>query len=319
MKRLLLGIDLGGTNVKIGCLDDELNIVERTSIPTNPESGAMAVIENIILQSRMLVERADLKFDNICTIGVGVPGPTDYQSGTIIKLPNMPAFENFPLKKLLTEKTGKKVIVENDANAACWGEFTVGSGSDVKNMVFFTLGTGIGGGVISDGQMLRGTSFGAAELGHIIIFPDGRKCSCGQRGCVEAYASASNTAARAVEALEEGRESSLKNIFENEGSITCKDVYDHLEQGDGLAKEITDLTAKALALTCVNMLHITDPEKFVFAGGMIAAGDILLERIRYYFDQTIWKMKKETAQICFARLGEDAGIIGTAALARELI
>ncbi|MBL7107273.1 MAG: ROK family protein [Phycisphaerae bacterium] len=319
MGQLLLGIDLGGTNIKIGCFDSSLNVIEKTSIVTNSESGPETVIENIVTVSLALVEQANLRFENVAAIGVGVPGPTDYETGTIIKLPNMPAFENLPLKKLLEEKCCKKVVIENDANAACWGEFTIGSGSDVKDMVFFTLGTGIGGGIISDGKMLRGTSFGAAELGHLIIFPDGRKCACGQKGCVEAYASASNTAARALEALGKGRESSLKNVLENKGTITCKDVYDHLEGGDGLAKEITDLTAEALALTCINMLHVTDPEKFVFAGGMIAAGNILLERIRYYFDQMIWKMKKETVEICFAQLGEDAGIIGAAALAKELV
>jgi glucokinase len=220
---------------------------------------------------------------------------------------------------MLKEKLGKPVVLDNDANVACWGEFVAGAGRDVDDMVFFTLGTGIGGGIISDGKLLRGSSGNAAELGHIIVNIDGRLCNCGQRGCAEVYASASSTAARATEAVQAGEQSSLKKVLEEKGEITCKDVYDHLAKGDKLAKKITDETAEALAVLCVNMLHCTEPERFVFAGGMIAAGEVLLDRIKYYFKQHIWKIKSEdSVEICFATLGEDAGIIGAAALAEKL-
>jgi len=149
----------------------------------------------------------------------------------------------------------------------------------------------------------------------MIIYPDGRKCNCGQRGCVEAYASADSTARRATEAVEAGAESSLKKVLEEKGEITSKDIYEHLVAGDKLAKEITDGTAKALAITCINMLHTTEPKRIVFAGGMIAAGDVLLNRIKDFFNEHIWTLKKELVEICFATLGEDAGIIGAAALA----
>jgi glucokinase len=184
-------------------------------------------------------------------------------------------------------------------------------------MVFFTLGTGIGAGIISDGKLLRGSGGNAAELGHTIIYPDGRLCNCGQKGCAEAYASASNTAKRAAEAVRAGENSTLKKVLNKKGQITCKDVYDHLKAGDKLAKKITDETAKALAILCVNALHAADPQRIVFAGGMIAAGDILLNRIKDYFNEQIWKLKKETVEICFATLGENAGIIGAAALAKN--
>jgi len=200
---------------------------------------------------------------------------------------------------------------------ACWGEYAVGAGKGVKDMVFFTLGTGIGGGIISSGELVHGCAENAAELGHMIIYPDGRECNCGQRGCVEAYASADSTARRAREAVEGGAESSLKKVLNEKGQITSKDVYEHLAAGDKLAKEIADGTAKALAITCINMLHTTEPKRIVFAGGMIAAGDILLNRIKDYFNEYIWTLKKEPVEICFATLGEDAGIIGAAALARH--
>jgi glucokinase len=218
---------------------------------------------------------------------------------------------------MLNEKLGAPIVFDNDANVACWGEYAVGAGKGVKDMVFFTLGTGIGGGIISKGELVHGCDENAAELGHMIIYPDGRNCNCGQRGCVEAYASADSTARRAAEALEAGAESSLKKVLDEKGQITSKDIYEHLANGDKLAKEITDGTAKALAITCINMLHTTEPKRIVFAGGMIAAGDILLNRIKDFFNEYIWTLKKEMVEICFATLGEDAGIIGAAALAQH--
>jgi glucokinase len=229
----------------------------------------------------------------------------------------MPKFRNVPICKMLKERLGAPLVFDNDANVACWGEYAVGAGKGVEDMVFFTLGTGIGGGIISKGELVHGCAENAAELGHMIIYPDGRKCNCGQRGCVEAYASADSTARRAREAIEAGAESSLKKVLDEKGTITSKDVYEHLAAGDKLAKEITDGTAKALAITCINMLHTTEPKRIVFAGGMIAAGDVLLQRIRDYFDEHIWSIKKESVEIVFATLGEDTGIIGAAALAEH--
>jgi len=229
----------------------------------------------------------------------------------------MPTFKNVPICRMLNEKLGTPIVFDNDANVACWGEYAVGAGKGVKDMVFFTLGTGIGGGIISNGELVHGCDENAAELGHMIIYPDGRNCNCGQRGCVEAYASADSTARRAADALEAGAESSLKKVLDEKGKITSKDVYEHLADGDKLAKEITDGTAKALAITCINMLHTTEPKRIVFAGGMIAAGDVLLNRIKDFFNEYIWTLKKEMVEICFATLGEDAGIIGAAALAQH--
>jgi glucokinase len=230
----------------------------------------------------------------------------------------MPKFKNVPIVRMLAERLAKPVVMDNDGNVACWGEYVAGAGKEVEDMVFFTLGTGIGGAIVNHGKLLTGCGDNATELGHIIIYPDGRRCNCGQRGCVEAYASASWTAQRATEAVEAGAKSSLKEVLQENGRITCKDVYEHLADGDELAKKITDETAKALALVCINVLHTTEPERIVFAGGMIAAGDVLLDRIRHYFNEHIWILKKETVEICFATLGEDAGIIGAAALANKL-
>ncbi len=317
MSELFIGIDVGATNVKIGCFDGELKIISKTSITTGADMGPDIVMDNIAAAARTLVIEAGFSMDDVCAVGLGMPGPAKYSEGIILSSTNMPKFKNVPIVRMLAERLQKKVVLDNDANVACWGEYVVGAGKEVEDMVFFTLGTGIGGAIVNHGELLTGCGDNATELGHIIIYPDGRRCNCGQRGCIEAYASATWTAQRATEAIEAGAESSLKKVLQEKGQITCKDVYQHLAQGDKLAKKITDETAKALALVCINMLHITEPSRIVFAGGMIAAGNVLLDRIKHYFNEQIWTLKKETVEICFATLGEDAGIIGAAALAKH--
>jgi glucokinase len=317
MAKYFIGIDVGATNVKIGCFDGELNLVSKTSITTNADMGPDIVIDNITAAATTLVTDAGFSIDDVCAVGLGMPGPAKYSEGIVISSTNMPKFKNVPIVRMLAERLAKPVVMDNDGNVACWGEYVAGAGKEVEDMVFFTLGTGIGGAIVNHGELLTGCGDNATELGHIIIYPDGRRCNCGQRGCVEAYASATWTAQRATEAVEAGAESSLKELLQEKGQITCKDVYQHLVQGDELAKKITDETAKALALVCINMLHTTEPDRIVFAGGMIAAGDALLDRIKHYFNEHIWTLKKETVEICFATLGEDAGIIGAAALAKH--
>jgi len=317
MSEIFVGIDLGGTNIKIGCFDSQLKLICKTAVATEADVGPEVIVDRIGRTTEKLLADNNLSGESIAAIGIGAPGPSKLDEGIIIASPNMPSFKNVPLRKMVSDKFGKPSVLENDANAACWGEYVLGAGKDVEDIVFFTLGTGIGGGVIINGRLVHGFADNAAELGHIIIYPEGRRCGCGQRGCVEAYASADSTAKRAAEAVKAGTQSSLKKVLDEKGQITCQDVYEHLAAGDELAKKITDETAKALAIVCVNVLHTTEPKRIVFAGGMIAAGDALLGRIRYYFDQQIWSLKKETVEIAFATLGEDAGIIGAAALAKK--
>lgn len=313
MAKLFIGIDLGGTNIKIGAFDSDLNLLKKISAPTENTIEPDDVVKRICQSVKTLIKNIKASPDDITAAGIGSPGPVNLEEGIVLATPNLPMFKNVPLKQMLTDRLQKPVVLENDANAACFGEFTLGAAKDVKDMVFFTLGTGIGGGVISNSRIVHGYKDAAAELGHIIIRPEARTCGCGQKGCAEAYASASSTVARTTEALAAGAESTLSGI-EN---ITCRDVYYHAKAGDQLALEITEGAADALGLLCVNMLHTTGPEKIVFAGGVIAAGDFLLNQIQTAFQKNIWPMKKETLEICFATLGEDAGIIGNAALAKQ--
>lgn len=316
MAEYYVGIDFGGTNTKVGLFNSDIELIAKTSVPTGHDEGADAVLDMMATAVKQIVADSDVAMDDVKGVGLASPGPASYKKGVLGNTTNMPAFRNIPIRDMLSERVGKPVVFENDANVACWGEFAIGAGKDADDMVFFTLGTGIGGGIVNHGKLLEGAGDNAAELGHLIIYPDGRKCNCGQKGCVEAYASATNTANRATEAVQDGFPSTLKDVLDEKGEITCKDVFAHSANGDALAYETTEETAKALALLCINMLHTTEPKQIVFAGGMIAAGDALLDRIKYYFNEHVWDLKKETVEICYATLGEDAGIIGAAALAK---
>lgn len=317
MVECYLGIDLGATNVKLGLFAENLDLIDKISVPTQADEGPETVVSNIGKAARQLADKSGHAWESIRAAGMGTAGPQDLRRGVILGCPNMPKLRNCPIRDMVAEQLGKKTIMENDANAACWGEFAVGAGRGVKELVFFTLGSGIGGGVVTNGHLVHGYTDEAAELGHVIIYPEGRLCGCGQKGCAEAYASANSTAARATEAVQEGRSSSLAKVLKEKGRITSRDVYQHSAEGDALALDITEGTAKTLGLLCVNTLHVTQPQRIVFGGGMTAAGEPLLNRIRHYFQHYIWTMKPETIEICFATLGEDAGIIGAAALAHE--
>ena len=316
MAKYVLGIDLGGTNIKMGCFDTNLKLIGKISVPTGAEMDPEFIVEKFHSVSEELLTQNGLSLADVCAVGIGSPGPVDLTEGVVLAAPNFPLFKNVPLKDMVAKRLGKPTILENDANAACWAEHVIGTGKGVEHMILLTLGTGIGGGIISDGKLIHGPSGGAAELGHVIIYPDGRTCPCGQKGCVEAYASANSTAARATEAVQDGAESSLSIILKEQGKITCKDVFEHASDGDAVAKEIVEGTAKALALVCVQLANMTDPQLIVFAGGMIAAGDLLLDQIRLFYKQYIGHLfNRGSLELCFATLGEDAGIIGASSLA----
>ena len=315
MAEYFLGIDLGGTNVVTALLDNYGQTVAQDSFPTLADQGPKPLVERMVASCNKLILEISVNRNDVKALGIGSPGPLSVAEGKIINSPNLKGFVNFPLRAECSGKLGIPGVLDNDANVACWGEFWLGAGKDVTDMVMFTLGTGIGGGIVSQGELVHGSEDNAAELGHMIIVPDGRLCGCGQRGCIEAYASATHTAKRAEEALAEGRKSTLQQIFQESGSVSCKDVFDHAQAGDSLAIEIVDGTAKALAQASINMRHITEPQLVVLTGGMIKAGDILTKKVRRFFDEMIWTLKKESLEIRLATLGGDAGCIGAAGLA----
>ena len=315
MSDFFLGIDLGGTNVVMGLVAETGEVVVRRSQPTLVKEGPRSLVRRIGACGQELIAQAHLGPGAVKGIGIGTPGPISIAQGKIITSCNLPGFDDFSLRGACSEVLGIPAVLDNDANAACWGEFWQGAGEDIADMVMFTLGTGIGGGIVCRGELVHGFGDNAAELGHIILVPDGRACNCGQRGCFEAYASANQTAMRAEEELDKGRESRLQEIRRQKGKLTSKDVFDQAIEGDELAVEVIDGTAKFIALASINMNHITEPKKVVLAGGMIQAGEILLGKVRQFYNALMWRAVLEPMEICYARLGGDAGMIGAAGIA----
>ncbi len=311
----VVGVDLGGTNIKAGVVKDTGEVVRSLSVPTEGQGGPDHVVGRMVTASLKIIEAAGLSKDRIRAVGIGAPGAMSHKQGLIISPPNLPGWKNVPVRDMVAKGTGLPANLENDANAAAYGEFWAGSGRGTDDIVFFTLGTGIGGGVIIEGRLVRGFFDNGAELGHMIVQPGGRLCGCGQRGCVEAYASAHFTAVRAVEAIKNGEKSSLKVRLDQGLPVETPHVVEAAIAGDPLAARIWDETCRLLAVACVNMQHFSNPQKILLGGGMIGAGKYLLEPVRKYFLEFTWKAAQDYPEIEFATLGNDAGFIGAAGLA----
>jgi glucokinase len=245
----------------------------------------------------------------------------DIPAGIILDPPNLRPWQNVPVRRHIEEVFHKPTAFQNDANAAAAGEHWVGAGQGTYSMVLFTLGTGVGGGIVIGDLVIEGRHSHGAELGHTKIeMSHPRQCGCGRWGCLEAYASATAVVKRTEEALAEpGCSQTLMKRLEEAGELTAKDVFDAALGGDTLAKKIVEETAYYLAVVAMNMMHTIDPDMVVFGGGMIAAGEAFLERIRAHVKEMAFPVPAARTQIRYAQLGSDAGFIGAAACARKLI
>jgi glucokinase len=316
MKKYCIGIDLGGSFIKVGLLDGEFNPGEAIELPT-PQNGQCGdVVAQMAAAARKLMALHNLSRDNIVGVGIGTPGPLKISEGIIIETPNIPGIRNLPIRDLIAGELALPAVLENDANAAGYGEFICGTGKGVQNMVLLTLGTGVGGGVVIDGRVLHGAHEIGAELGHMIVVPGGEKCNCGQLGCLERYSSATFMALRTQKLLEQpGTKSSLQNVLKTKGTITSKDINDARRAGDALAVEAWDQCSYYLAIACVNIARLFDPDEIVLGGGMAKAGLDLLEPVRAHFAKMNWTLTESLTTIDLARLGNDAGFIGAAGVA----
>ena len=256
--------------------------------------------------------------EDVAGVGIGCPGPLDLDAGIVIGTPNIPGFENVPIRERVSQGTGLPAVLENDANAAALGEYLCGSGKDCRVMVLLTLGTGIGSGIVLDGRLLHGAHGIGAELGHMIVEPDGERCGCGQQGCLERYASATYLARHARRLIEEdGRDSSLRAVLEQAGDIDAKAVVHARAAGDALAEEVWDRAMRFLAIGCVNLCRIFDPDRIVLGGGMAAAGEDLMAPLRRHFAEAHWHLAEPKTDLALAALGNNAGVIGAAGVAWE--
>lgn len=314
---LTIGIDVGGTNLKAGLVGPQHAIIERREIETEAARGVDHVLARIAALILELRRAAGLRGSAVRGIGVGVPGPLDFARGLVFNAPNLPGWVNVPVRDRLSAACGAAVQVENDANAAAYGEFVAGAGRDSHDMVFLTLGTGVGGGIVADGRVHRGAFGNAGEVGHVIVQPGGRACPCGQLGCLERYSSASAIEQRTAEALRAGRDSSLAAQLRAGREIDAPDVAAAARAGDALAAEIWDDACRYLALACTTLQHIVNPRVVVLGGGLIRSGPQLLDPVRRHLAALTWKMAADCPRIELATLGGDAGVIGAAAIAAD--
>jgi len=315
MAKVCIGVDLGGTFIKFGLLDEDRQPTEVFQLPT-PSEGVDAVIAQMVAGAKQAVTAAGLGLDDVVGVGIGCPGPLSMSKGIVYETPNIPGMKNVPMRDRVSEGVGVPAALENDANAAAYGEFLCGAGKECDDMVLLTLGTGLGGGVIIGGKVVHGAHEIGAELGHMIIVPDGRLCGCGQRGCIEQYCSATFMSRGAQAKLEEtGRDSSLRQVLADAGEITSKDINEARNAGDEFAAEVWDEMTRYLAMGCVSYARILDPDRIVLSGGMTAAGDDLLGPVTKYYEAFHWKLTEPRTRIALATLGNDAGVIGSAGVA----
>lgn len=293
------------------------------ALATRPERGQEAGLQTMAETIRQAVTAAGLSLEAITAIGVATPGLMDIRAGLILDPPNLKPWKNVPVRDYIRNTFGKPTAYQNDANAAAFGEFWVGAARDCRSMVLFTLGTGVGGGIIIDDRIIEGEHSHGGELGHLrIALPEqGRLCGCGARGCLEAYASATAVVRRTREALAAWRgPTRLRDYFTaTDAELTTRLIFDLADNGDELALHIVDETAYYLALGAAAVIAVVDPEMIVFGGGMAEAGESFRARIDTYVRRFGLPYPSKQVRIALAQLGPDAGVIGAAGCARQLV
>ncbi len=307
-----IGIDLGGTNIKGGVCDAAGRLLTMHAIDTQAEGGFTHVFGRMVALVDTLIAQAGIARSAVAGIGLGTPGPLSHALGIVYSAPNLPGWVNIPIRERFSAATGLPVALENDANAAAYAEFTCGAGRAARSMVLLTLGTGIGGGIVVNGELWRGCDDSAGEIGHLILVPGGRACPCGQRGCFERYASANALVARFQEAAA-GERTVLSAGPEG---LTARDIEEAARSGDTLAARIWDETCRDLALGCVSLERILAPDMIVFSGGLTNAGAQMLDPVRRHFLNLRWRLTRPTMELRLSALGAEAGTIGAALLAR---
>ena len=313
----LIGIDLGGTTVKFAILTFDGDILHKWSIETNTMNDGERIVPNIIESIKEQLTVHNIAIRDILGIGMGTPGAVNFEEGTVIGAYNLGWRTLIRVKYQMETAMGIPFFLENDANVAALGELWKGAGEGEDNVVFVTLGTGIGGGVIVDGKLVHGAG-AAGELGHIIVEPNGYECTCGNRGCLETVASATGIVRLAMDIAQRfNGESSLKKVIDEGQKVTAKLVFDFANEQDALALLIIDKFSYYLGLAFGNITNILHPNSIVIGGGVSAAGEILLKNVEKYFLKFTFPPLKQTTKLKLAQLGNDAGVIGAAWLVRE--
>ncbi|HSG50168.1 MAG TPA: ROK family protein [Longimicrobiales bacterium] len=317
-----VGIDIGGTNLVVGMVPGEGGPPRGLRVrATDPDRGADAIVTDVVRMARESVREVlgPGGSDHVRGMGVGSPGAVNRTTGVVAQSPNL-GWTDYPLRARVQELADWPVVVDNDANCAAYGEFWVGAGRDVRSMVGVIIGTGIGGGIILDGKLVHGASDAAGELGHTTVNFAGRRCACGNYGCVEAYASGPNIAARAREGLEAGTESLLVQLVDGDLSrITAATVYEAVVEGDAYATEVMTETARILGAGIASVINLLNPQAVVVMGGVTRAGRVLFDPLRAEIRRRTFKVAADACRILPAVLPETAGVVGAAGISRAAL
>lgn len=317
---MYLGIDLGGTNIAVGLVDNECHIIKKDSVPTGRKRPFEEIMRDMANLCRKVMAEAGAKDEDIKSIGVGSPGTPDVLKKEIIFASSMPTFRNAPIEKELWKHLPNvPVYVENDANAAAYGEVIAGAAAEYSDAVVVTLGTGIGGGIILNKKIYAGFNHAGSEIGHKVIVLDGIECECGRHGCWEMYASASALIRQTAEAAKKHPESIINEIIgNNKENIDGKTAFDAARCGDETAKKVVKRYIEYLGTGIVDIVNVLQPEAIVIGGGISKEGDNLLNPLNEYVNNFGYGINVAKPKIIIAKLGNDAGIIGAAMLCQQI-
>ena len=310
-----LGIDLGGTNIVAAVVNEKYEIVSEAKNPTLCPRPWEEILDDVAKTAIEAANLANLKISDFAFVGIGSPGVISVETGTVIVAVNL-GFENVPLTKYLSEKLGVPVILENDANAAAFGEYKAGAAKNTTNFVALTIGTGIGSGVVLDGKIYRGNNGIAGELGHSVIKLGGRPCSCGRKGCIDVYASATGLITTTKEAMEANKESLMWQLSEGDiKNVTGITAFKAARQNDKTAQEVVNSYVEVLAAAITNIINTFQPDMITIAGGISREGDYLLNPVKSLVEkESLKNPAKPSPKIEIAQLQDKAGVIGAALL-----
>ena len=324
--RLFLGLDLGGTNVKAGVVDDNGAVISSCSVPTEAIQGPDAGVGQIAQAGREAVAAAKITMNQVVAIGLATPGTMDIPGGMLLDPPNLPGWTNYPIRDRVAAQLHRPTIRQTDANAAAYGEYWAGSAKNVRSLLFYTLGTGLGGGVIVDDHIIEGEHSHGSELGHVILeMDDGRLCTSGQYGTAEAYVSATALLKRFRSALADNAETSVRDRLACGEELTPLLIAEEAEHGDHLSADLIMEMARYLGATITTAVHVIDPAMVLLGGAMTfgrhdtAVGREFLHRVRQEFRTRTFATLAEKISIEYADLGGNAGFIGAAGCARRAV
>ncbi|GGC75390.1 ROK family glucokinase [Enterococcus wangshanyuanii] len=320
MEKKLIGIDLGGTTIKFAILTVDGEIQQKWSIETNIQEEGSHIVPDIIESINHRLSLYGMKHEDFVGIGMGTPGSVDIEKGTVVGAYNLNWTKKQMVKTQIEEATGIPFVLDNDANVAALGERWKGAGENNPDVVFITLGTGVGGGIIAEGNLLHGVNGCAGEIGHVTVDPGGFECTCGKRGCLETVSSATGVVRVARHMSEEyAGDSKLKQAIDDGQDVSSKDVFDYAQADDPFGLMVVDRVCYFLGLAVGNVGNTLNPSSVVIGGGVSAAGEFLRSRVQAYFEEFTFPEVRNSTQVKLAQLGNEAGVIGAASLALQFM